>query len=374
MSSANDFAYLIDLSEIFRSTNQVKVAAITFFAYDLAITFDREIQFFWKRKFSIPSALLVATRYWYLLVCVTYILQIALHSNEGYHIHIYAASIMNIIVEYTLYIPFAVFSGMRAYALCKSWIISGVITLLSLAPVCVNFIKFGMFYTLELFPVLGCGFSDFSTLQDTIMELCVTMLLDTVVSRGSLIIADCLLIFLTWRTLGAGSIRERFSGHSTPTTFTSILLWNGTLYFLAITTLNILHLIFTINSIFSDGTDFGPSQLTGFTDPLTTILVYRFMIALQEANEHNVKIGSADAELRSFTYSQGSLNFINRAIGSFGSVIAPGVAAMDDEYGEETLAHSNEDHQLSGSRPSIELGDASEDQTGSSDHKEEAWH
>ncbi|KAI0749912.1 hypothetical protein C8Q80DRAFT_655137 [Daedaleopsis nitida] len=45
------------------------------------------------------------------------------------------------------YLPFAVFSGARVYALCRTWlpVISALVTLLSLAPVCMNWVDWALF-------------------------------------------------------------------------------------------------------------------------------------------------------------------------------------------------------------------------------------
>lgn len=70
------------------------------------------------------------------------------------------------------------------------------------------------------------------------------------------------------------------------------------------------------------------------------------MLDLHKANEDNVKIGSNDPELQMSMHSQSSLSFVDRAIGSLGSIIVPGTAVGDDEYGYDT-ADASEDLQPS---------------------------
>lgn len=78
---------------------------------------------------------------------------------------------------------------------------------------------------------------------------------------------------------------------------------------------------------------------------LTVILVYRFILDLQEANEHNVRVGSDDPELQmSQTSSQSSLSFVNRAIGSLGSTIHRRTSPAHNEWDEDIPDESEGSH------------------------------
>ncbi|KAI0746434.1 hypothetical protein C8Q80DRAFT_1320268 [Daedaleopsis nitida] len=240
----------------------------------------------------------------------------------------------------------AVFSGARAYALCSSWLVSGLVTLLSLAPFCVNWVDWALLETPVLHPTFGCGVDTFETQRDDIIAILALQMqvplrafrhirgdltkhwIVVICSRIPLILADILLVIITLRKLGGehSEIKSFFGKRG----FSTILLGNGILYFGILSVLNTLHLIFSATSIFTEG--FG-SELTRFTDPLTTILVYRFILDLQEANDHNVKIGLDDPELQGSMSSQSSLSFVDRAIGSLGSTIVSGDAAISDDAG-----------------------------------------
>ncbi|KAI0739407.1 hypothetical protein C8Q80DRAFT_1198512 [Daedaleopsis nitida] len=234
---------------------------------------------------------------------------------------------MGAVLEYFLYIPFAIFSGTRTYALCRSWPMSALIVILSLAPVGINYTAFAMFQTPASDPIFGCGAIQTTTLSENIIF--------ATVSRGSLIIADFLLALTTWRTLGRSSATGTFSLNQRHTSFVGVFIWNGTIYFVVLFILNVLHLSFTVSAIGEAGN--ASSELIRFTDPLTAILVYHFIIDLQEANEHNVKIGSDDPELQgSVDSAQGSISFVNRAIGSLGSTILPGTTDTNHDF-EDSL-------------------------------------
>lgn len=80
------------------------------------------------------------------------------------------------------------------------------------------------------------------------------------------------------------------------------------------------------------------------THSLTAILIYRFILDLQEANNHTVRVGSDDPELMSQTSSQSSLSFVDRAIGSLGSTIHRHTAPARDEWDEDILDESEGSH------------------------------
>ncbi|KAI0746463.1 hypothetical protein C8Q80DRAFT_772482 [Daedaleopsis nitida] len=144
---------------------------------------------------------------------------------------------------------------------------------------------------------------------------------------------------MTWCKLGGNlkNLSLPFVKHAR-TSFSDIMLENGTLYFVTLSVLNSLHLIFSVTSIFVEGIGTGGgSELTIFTNPLTAVFVYHFILDLQEANEHNVKIGSNDPELQTSQIgSQSSLSFVDRALGSLGSTITRGAAAVDNDYDDDS--------------------------------------
>ncbi|KAI0747110.1 hypothetical protein C8Q80DRAFT_1121744 [Daedaleopsis nitida] len=322
MSSDNEFADLVAIYAVFATEDFVDFAAISayqrvsysyihyltrrtflsaFFTYDFATTFDREVRYFWRRKFSIASAVFLSIRYCYLLNGLVNLLVVVLRSDEGCK----ATEFMDAILKYSLYIPFAVFSGTRAYALCRNRLLAGFIAVLSLAPVCVNWTSFAIDETALFDPMFGCIVVTSVTQRDNIINISSHLM-----SRYR---------------------RENHTHTLCQAEWFRILEYTAVERTLFI--LNTLHLAFTMTSILSNGFDTtAPSQLTRFTDPLTAILIYRFILDLQEANDHHVKAGS-QLSLGSET----QLSFVDRAIGSLGAAIVPGIAAVEDEY-EDTQA------------------------------------
>ncbi|KAI0746827.1 hypothetical protein C8Q80DRAFT_1121541 [Daedaleopsis nitida] len=251
---AEDYAELI-------TETCIDFAAAAFFIYDFAITFDREVRYFWRRRFSVASALFLTIRYFSLLQAATVVL-LVWRLIQGVLIQgCKVAEWMDIVFRLSIDFPLAVFSGARMYALCRSPLIAGITAVLSLGPLCVNCAVY-TFKTSAFDTIFGCELVTAKTItrEDTIVNY--------------------------------------------------------------------------LFRIFNGGDDDSGSNLVAFTDPLTAILIYRFIIDLQKANEDNIRIGSDDPEMRTSVLSQSSLGFVDQAIGSLGSIIVPGIAAADDEYGD----------------------------------------
>ncbi|RDX51235.1 hypothetical protein OH76DRAFT_318540 [Lentinus brumalis] len=102
----------------------------------------------------------------------------------------------------------------------------------------------------------------------------------TAISRSSLILADVVLIVITW-----GTIPNRHIAKREPSSLLArILLLDGTVYFIMLLILNSLHITFTLLSIFGTG---GSSNMTAFTEPVTSVLTSRFLLDIQEASRRS---------------------------------------------------------------------------------------
>ncbi|KAI1790287.1 hypothetical protein LXA43DRAFT_518592 [Ganoderma leucocontextum] len=133
----------------------------------------------------------------------------------------------------------------------------------------------------------------------------------------------------------------RYVGASGRRTLAGVLLWDGLIYFLILTTLDCLHMIITllsINQLIASTNNV--SYLTQFTIPLSAILVSRFMLDLQSANVRTTGMASSQ-DLTAI--NEVSIVF-DRFIGSLGAAISP------DDYFED----HDQDSTLEES-PSVEL-------------------
>ncbi|KAI0722607.1 hypothetical protein C8Q76DRAFT_366594 [Earliella scabrosa] len=204
-------------------------------------------------------------------------------------------SYINSSLYHSQYIPWAVFSAMRAYALSsRTWPLAVGVFLLSLGPVVVNFV--------------GTGYAVYE-------------------SDG----AACGLLAITWKTTFKDS-RENMRVLGQRTSLSAILFRDGVIYFVTLAIMNILHLSFSLLSIVNWSFHAATSSLATFSDPLTAILVSRFLIDLQEANNALMHQGSLA--------SMDSLAF-NRFVGSLGAPLPaplafePPSVSENDEQPEE---------------------------------------
>ncbi|RDX52001.1 hypothetical protein OH76DRAFT_1400910 [Lentinus brumalis] len=292
----------------------VALSAIVFFLYDYIITVGREVELFWTRKVTGASVLFFFIRYGTILYKILDLVVYAPVSDKSCSMLFQAFTM----VEILRYLPFAVFAGMRAWALSTNWMLSSLVLALSLLPLAVNLARFSFGISGENVPIIGCE----GTAADPTSA---QVLLWPILSRAGFILADLLLVVITWRSLARGNERTRLS-NGKRMTFADILFWNGTLYFVTLFTLNVLHLSFSLPALFNDD---GISDITVFTDPLSAVLIYRFLLDLQEANQRVVRL-DADDPLSTMD-SVESLSFVARTMGSLRSTIVPGLLENEDE-------------------------------------------
>ncbi|KAI0713067.1 hypothetical protein C8T65DRAFT_739119 [Cerioporus squamosus] len=258
----NDFD-IVAFAETFQTGTFIGAAPRIFLLYDHLITIDREVELFRASKLTSGASIVyAATRY---IAFIYNVLSILMMFPE------ISTQVLSAI-DYARYLPLSAFSGMRAFALCKNRIISSLILVLSLAPLAANLAQFAYHFTGFIEPIVGC-------------------LTDSFRSRTGVTVSDLLLVMLTWRSTAVRPIENPFQSEGTRRTLSSILLWNGTLYFIVLSILSVLQLSFTLSSILNTG---GESFVILFTEPLTTVLICRFILDLHEASQREMKLDSDD--------------------------------------------------------------------------------
>ncbi|RPD73086.1 hypothetical protein L226DRAFT_536590 [Lentinus tigrinus ALCF2SS1-7] len=273
--------------------------------YDCVITFGQEVDLFWKRRLTGASVLFILTRYLALLTIFMGMLEYVPTTDSSCTMVVKAQAAF----EYMQYLPWAVFSGLRVFALSdQNWLLSGLVMLLSLVPFGINVGQYAYGLTGEVDPLFGC--SAVLPITDKFARKI------TISSRTCLIASDALVIAITWFAMLR--CRDRFgemTWHST--SLTTILARDGTIYFILLLILNTLHLTFTMLSIHAA---FEPlSYFSDFTEPVTTVLISRFLLDLQSANQRALKVDSDDPlYLDTMTFSR-SANIESRVVGSLGA-------------------------------------------------------
>ncbi|KAL7280277.1 hypothetical protein ACG7TL_005190 [Trametes sanguinea] len=225
------------------------------------------------------------------------------------------------------------FSALRTLALSHmNWVLAFIVFTLACAPFAANMWAISLGVVGFNIPMAGCT----ASIQVTPYEAKI----GTALSRSCTIAADLIVIATTWwNATYDGSVRHIRGASKMP--LTRVLLYNGATYFLALSTLNILHLTLTLLSVV--GVDEPTSVVVVFTDPLTAILICRFLLALHAANLQSTVQDSQDTELGIFARAsnQKTVIFASFASDPLGATLTDGLEVDKYDLGDdEELAQS----------------------------------
>ncbi|KAH9887041.1 hypothetical protein C8Q73DRAFT_270586 [Cubamyces lactineus] len=245
-----------------------QVAATTMLAYYYVTTLHEEFDYWYKRKLTCATLLYMVNRY----VPLTY----ALYGPPIWPLsatprNCIAQQISAVVLDNVQYFP---------------WAVGNALVVLLCRPYC------------WMRSVRTCP------------TRCATMVL-AIMARLPLVLADLTVIVVTWVTqyrqhkmalsiLGGGGLA-------------TVMLQNGTLYFLVMSILNILQMMFEVLRIFSRIPGEAISNLSILTEPVTAILVSSFLNDLRKAADFNAHQESLS--------SMGTMEF--RVMGSIGASLIP---------------------------------------------------
>ncbi|TBU22101.1 hypothetical protein BD311DRAFT_770977 [Dichomitus squalens] len=335
------------------------IAIAVMVLYDWVISLPREMELFINTDARPLSACLYfANKYTNIVSQVVSMLAYAPLSTES-------CARIQVATDLSMYLARvapALFTGLRAFALSQSWELSIVAFTFSFLPFVTGLVNLGYHPSGTIYPVIGCMISDDYPLSLGYMyfRCLITQLFAhlqsyhrmAVVNRTATIIADILLIAITWWKLRPTSVRTAASVMSRADLMGVLLRdglcmltlcctpylqgTTGMLYFvwvhIAINSeltlspasqsvsliINVVLVIFLqqppINSVLSDG-----DQLSTLISPLLSILVSHFMLDLQEAYQAMTLNQISDNPLRtSHVINSSTLNFAS----TFGSLAA----------------------------------------------------
>ncbi|KAL1938185.1 hypothetical protein VTO73DRAFT_11829 [Trametes versicolor] len=329
----------------------LQIASVALLAYEYVITFDQEVALFWKPKITGATVLFLGTRYTALL-SYDFMLTATFSPLPDQLLDTAKDQSLVALIRF----PQA-FSALRALAMSRmNWPLALSVFILALAPFLVNIWPVALDKTGGMnIPILGCGGFENLTTRQSLIRSTTSLLLptnadsftDAVMSRSCLILADVLVILVTWRSLG----RTSRAGGGVGPTLAHTLMHNGTIYFVVVVVCNTLHLILTLLSITTPLQQ--TSQVTALTDPITTILICRFFLALQRANQTALgrdTLRSAHSLGEHDTGGDTVLRFASVVIGSIGESLTEtdlGLDAVDSaddlgEMGEKVSASSSD--------------------------------
>ncbi|KAI0701124.1 hypothetical protein C8T65DRAFT_741821 [Cerioporus squamosus] len=249
------------------------------------------------------------------------------------------------------YIPWALFSALRAFALSgRNWTIGLLVLVLSMVPVGLNFAT-ARWAEVILDPQFGCY--EASTISPTISKFFQLSRITaravfnvrnavTILSRTSLILADLIVIVVTWTATYRTTMIAR-QGAISQSSLSVLFLRDGLVYFIVLLIINVLHLAFSTSTILAAiGTI---SDISILFEPISAVLVSRFLLNLQQANRRLVNQYSTSTTTERGTTS--SIRF-DRAVGSLGNSII--LSADDDDFADAL-------HQPDSPGPAKEVGE-----------------
>ncbi|RPD75800.1 hypothetical protein L226DRAFT_570044 [Lentinus tigrinus ALCF2SS1-7] len=271
-------AAIIDNYEALFASNSAVYAAYTLIFFEHILTFGDEVEVFWKRKFTGATVMFLLNRY---LILVSYILELASVWIKSDYLCSYQACMVDVritdVFYYALYIPWAVFAALRAYALSnRNWPLAILVFLLGLVPYGMDMGQFAVGLTGYVDPVWGC--------------------------------------------------------------VTAIPGFSQTLATHVLVVLNSLRLILAMPLPIKDPLN-SVGNISVFAQPLTVILVSHFLLDLQRASDTSRGLGASslsysDAE----AYSTSTVVF-DRVVGSMGASLEPATSA--DETEDSDWDHSS---------------------------------
>jgi hypothetical protein len=231
MSGPESYSELIFQLEQGRVDNGIIFGLSALVFYEYIITLQDEIDMIWRKRWNAATILFMVNRYLMLLYnAVGLVIPTTLRSCT-------AVQILLDILTVLLFVVFAVFATLRIYAIWNRNIpISLLILALYLVPVVSNTYAFAT-DTIGFFvdPDAGPQCFETSKLSNGVNS---RLALST---RLCLMVADAIVLLLTWRkTFG---MRTRASKLSVNTPLLTLIIKDGTIYFIALLLMNIAQII-----------------------------------------------------------------------------------------------------------------------------------
>ncbi|CAL1717054.1 unnamed protein product [Somion occarium] len=278
-----------DYESLFISTSYVMVAAVIP-SYDILLTFSREVDYIWKRRFSV--------------VTVLFILWVPRTVLE-----VYVSSMRSQLL-------IALFSAFRVWAIWgRRWLPFSLVLLVSLVVPCVNLYHYSSLITVTVTPALppllggGCAWLIFISYSLP------------VATRIIAIVADALVLAMTW--VKTASLLKQAHGVNVRPRLITMFLRDGTLYFVFLMALNVVTLIIDLAG--NDNT----TQFVFVNEAISTVLISRFLLDLRGVY--------VSEPINDTTISGGTstIRFSPRLLGNLGAPLEQESVWMSNAAGDE---------------------------------------
>ncbi|KAI0326346.1 hypothetical protein GY45DRAFT_1381732 [Cubamyces sp. BRFM 1775] len=222
------------------------------------------VRLVWGRKVTGATVLFILNRYWLFLEYITQVVTTFPISEKSCDVVGYMAIAGNAGPPFV----WAAFSALRGYALSgrRYWV--ALLILLFFVPhmtlTCIYYTK--LVPTLAP-PPFNC------LLASNIAES--TWVHFTIASRTCLIVGDLIVLAVTWQSTFNIARAARMARMRVSLTYS--LLTDGTLYFVCLLILNVVNIVVNVVN--------NTSAVSAFQDPITSILVSRFLLNLRDVHD-----------------------------------------------------------------------------------------
>ncbi|CCM00311.1 uncharacterized protein FIBRA_02341 [Fibroporia radiculosa] len=265
-------------------SNYCELAVASIIFYDYAITLGQEIQLIWGRKPTSAIIIFFLNRYVVFAFGIVAILGTFAWSTDA---GCACAAVIYLydITSLALYGIIPLFSSLRVYAVSDgNWLLAMLTLMLGLVPLATN--MFSAIRTSRPFvefvgdlPV--CTFTQFYSNSTHYKRVRVCGNLDiefTVATRTCAIASDAIVLLVTWwKTY---SIKKDADRAHLKSSVATLLLRDGTIYFLALLTLNIIQMLTAVVFMHSNVV-----YVSIFLIPLPAVLTSRFLLDLRQVHD-----------------------------------------------------------------------------------------
>ncbi|KAI0737630.1 hypothetical protein C8Q80DRAFT_1212300 [Daedaleopsis nitida] len=330
-------------TDMYYPTVNVTWQVHTLLVYEWSITVGEEIELFWNAPLTGATVLFLINRYcpilnWILswLPVLNTELSCRIVASLGYGLAIlqyapWAGESAEIEPKIAPPFSIAAFAAIRAYAISdRRWSLAALVWLFSCMPIVVNLVQ-TRWLSVDLKAILPPPFEILCAVGEKDMPILVK-------TMSSLIISDGIVIAVTWltmrRTIQLSEIRVN------EPSFSRVFLVNGKRHRAVLLCLNVLDFILAILQITEQVVQGGGSYVILFVEPMTTILISRFLLELQAVRrrtQHQSSLGSN---------SEASI-IVQRAIGCMDCELPGPGSSLDVSEGDGPTAHRQREDEIS---------------------------
>jgi len=306
--------------------NSYCLAAIVIGSYDVLLTFSREVDCIWRRKFSAVTVLYVVNRYCRISVNILYLSSpLFVHGCKAISI---AQEVLIVFASFGI----ALFTTLRAWAICgsgrSSTILVFLVFLSSMFPVCANIYNFSR---PAIFYVDESGLCNSASKVPPPGPIG----LFPIFTRSMAVTSDLLLLIITW--MKTADI-VRVQAKSFRPKLTMLLVRDGTLYFTALFLLNLVTVIQDVLVRYSSNSS---TDFILVNEAVAAVLIARFILDLR----------SFDQSDKTYHMSMSTMQFSS----SFAGNIASPLAAAESTWMTGPIGDLEDDERH---RHTMELTDA----------------